>query len=191
MRLLMKVLLSVAVVIVVTLGISFLLPTHLLLERSVVLDAKPAQVYSLLSNPTEWEKWSPVNKSVDPTMIRLFSGPMSGVGAKMQWSGDGVGNGEVELVEATANEKIIYTERDTSNALTIEGAFLLTAAEGNTVIYWSQKARIEDNPFERLKGLWLKYKKENELEEGLLRLKSTFEESNPKKPGRRKLAQAL
>ena len=185
---LLKVVLSCLVAFVAAVfGLSYLLPAQVQLEQSLMLNATPEQVYSLLNNPMEWEKWSPVNKTADPTMIRLFGGPMTGVGAKMKWSGDDVGNGELELTESTASASVAYKEHMTDDATTLEGRFVLTAVEGGTAVYWTQKAHLEDKPLARLKGLWLKYKKKNELEKGLQGLKSSLD-SGTKKPMKRRIA---
>ncbi|WP_439883065.1 SRPBCC family protein [Pontibacter sp. MBLB2868] len=172
-------------------GASFLLPTELQLEHTLVLEATPEQVYHLLNNPTEWEKWSPVNKTTDPSMIRLFGGPMAGVGAKMRWSGDEVGNGEIELTESTEPASVAYKEILPDEATILEGSFRLAAVEGGTAIYWTQKAQLQDKPLAKLKGAWLKYKRQTELEEGLLRLKTLLKKNDSKKGAKRSIASSL
>lgn len=186
---LLKILLFASVLVVAMLyGFSFMLPTSINLEQAVLLNAKPEQVYPLLNNPTEWEKWSPVNKSVDPSMIRLYGGPLSGTGARMQWSGDRVGNGYVLLTESIAPGLVNYTENETEDSLTMIGSFRLEPKQGKTIVYWSQKTSLPDKPLARLKGFILKQRKQTELEEGLNRLRTYLDNTYNKKPAKRRLA---
>lgn len=53
--------------------------------RSIVIDAPPAAIGSLLTDFEEWVRWSPW-EGLDPDLERTYTG--SGVGARYAWSGN-------------------------------------------------------------------------------------------------------
>ncbi|PRY12011.1 polyketide cyclase/dehydrase/lipid transport protein [Pontibacter ummariensis] len=174
------VLITLPLVLAVLLGATYLLPTVLLIEHAAVLEAEPEEVYPLLSNPMEWEKWSVRNKTEDPTMIHLYGGPMAGVGARMQWSGDKVGNGQLIFTEETSPSALTYLQTEESDTNQITGTFTLAATRGGTKIVWRQQANYGTSPLNRVKGLLLRYKRERELEAGLAGLKTLLKNNSKK-----------
>ncbi|RAN74081.1 transcriptional regulator [Bacillus sp. SRB_336] len=73
-------------------------------ERSAVIPAPVAAIYPLVESFREWTKWSPW-ETVDPTMQRSYDGPVTGVGAKYAWKGNGrAGAGTMELTGAAPTE---------------------------------------------------------------------------------------
>jgi uncharacterized protein YndB with AHSA1/START domain len=188
MRLLIKLVISATLLFVSVFFISLFLPLKVEIEQGALLDAKPHQVFAVLNDPTLWEKWSPVNKTVDPSMIRLYSGPLSGVGARMKWSGDKVGSGQIILTESITPEMISYKEYETGSSVNLEGAFYVKSVEGGTFVTWKQFAEIEDSPLEKLKGIWVKYRRQKETERGLARLVAAFDKSALKKLSKTKVA---
>ena len=74
------VLIVVVVLLVVLLGVGFLAPNRLTVERSVVIAAEPAAVHVHLNDIKTWPEWSAWTKEKDPTAKWEFSGAASGVG---------------------------------------------------------------------------------------------------------------
>ncbi len=175
MKLLRIILLAFVLLAIALIGIAYQLPLQIEVEQSIVLEAHPEQVFKLLENPAEWEKWSAINTTDDPTMIRMYGGPMLGAGARMQWSGDKVGNGEIMFTESTKPLYLSYKQVDNEFTSPVTGSFnLQPTAKTNTTLLWKQTAIIKDEPLARLFGVWQKYNKQEELEESLLRLKSAL-----------------
>ena len=75
-----------------------LLPRHVHVERSIEIDRPAATVFVLLNGYKTFTSWSPW-AARDPDAVYEYSGPASGVGARMSWSGDPrlVGNGWQEI----------------------------------------------------------------------------------------------
>jgi uncharacterized protein YndB with AHSA1/START domain len=90
---------------------SFLLPDSYEVSKSIVVKAKPEQVFPYLNNPTQWEKWNAWNREYDPTMIRLYGGPMTGKGASQQWNGDKVGMVQMHFTESTPPSQLYYKQQ--------------------------------------------------------------------------------
>ncbi|MFD2999191.1 SRPBCC family protein [Pontibacter toksunensis] len=181
MKLLSFVLLFLLLLTAALAGASFLLPTQLEVRQSMVLPATPEEVYAHLVNPMEWEKWTVVNKQTDPSMIYLYGGPMAGTGARMQWSGDKVGNGKVVFTESISPSSLLYIENAEDDTSRLQGSFILTAVEGGTEVTWLQQATFGEKPWERLSCLMKSYKKQDEAEKGLLGLKVLLMNNSKKK----------
>ena len=75
-------------------------------ERSVVVDAPPAEVYAQIVDFRNWPGWSPW-EGLDPDMQRTYTGEPSGVGAAYAWSGNKkAGSGSMRIVEADEPTKV-------------------------------------------------------------------------------------
>ena len=112
----LKVLLGVIAVLVVAFIIGgMLLPSGQYVERSAFVEAEQAEVFALVSDFREFNKWSPWAE-YDPDTQYDYSGPATGVGAKVTWRSEhpNVGNGEQETVEYQPNSMV-------KNKLTFDG----------------------------------------------------------------------
>lgn len=181
MKLLPIVLLSLLLFTAALAGASFLLPTQLEVRQSMVLPASPEEVYAHLANPMEWEKWTVLNKHTDPSMIYLYGGPMAGTGARMQWSGDKVGNGNVVFTESINPSSLLYTENADDDTSRLQGSFTLEEVTGGTELIWVQQATFGEKPWERIFCMLKTYKKQDEAEKGLLGLKTLLLNNSKKK----------
>ncbi|MGH7738701.1 MAG: SRPBCC family protein [bacterium] len=75
-------------------------PDQFTFSRSIFVEAKPSVCFGLVDNFHNWRKWSPWAQ-MDPGMQVAYDGPISGVGARYVWSGNGkVGAGKMAMVKA-------------------------------------------------------------------------------------------
>ena len=74
--------------------IALVLPDHARIERSVVINASPAQVFPHVNGMRAFHDWSPWAK-IDPNTQYRFAGPEQGVGSRMDWSSDHVQVGDL------------------------------------------------------------------------------------------------
>jgi Polyketide cyclase / dehydrase and lipid transport len=75
-------------------------------ERSIVIDATPDQLFPLLNDFHRWVDWSPW-EGMDANLQRTYTGPASGVGAGYAWVGNRkVGAGKMEIVAASPNDSL-------------------------------------------------------------------------------------
>jgi uncharacterized protein YndB with AHSA1/START domain len=154
---------------------SLLLPYTYEVSRSIVVHAKPEQVFPYLNNPTEWEKWNAWNKTYDPTMIRLYGGPLTGRGAYQEWNGDRIGQVKMRFTDSNPPAQLYYTQQTKGEEFEGMGIFSLEPVEGGTKVVWQQKNRVADDLYHKYRGFFLKLKTEQEAEQSLLSLKSIFE----------------
>ncbi|MDO6391387.1 SRPBCC family protein [Pontibacter sp. BT731] len=154
---------------------SFLLPDSYEVRRSLVINAKPEQVFPYLNNPTKWEEWNSWNKDYDPTMIRLYGGPLSGKGAHQEWNGDRVGTVKILFTESTAPSELYYKQQTKGEEFETIGIFSLEPLEDGTRVVWHQKSRVADDLYNRYRGFFKKIKTETEAEQSLLSLKELLD----------------
>ena len=174
MKILKGLLWVMAALVVLVGGGGLLLPAHSHLERSMTLSQPQAEVYTALNSFQRFNEWSPWFE-MDPSARYTYTGPASGVGAKMAWVGNSsVGSGSQEILESVPNAKIV-------NALDFGGsqakaAFLL-APEGNgTRLTWTMESDHGYNPINRLFGAFLLERVVgNDYERGLAKLKAVLE----------------
>ncbi len=102
-----KLLLILLLLLVAFVAIGFALPTQVHVERSVAVARPPAMVFTLLNSYRNFNQWSPWAQA-DPDAVYRLTGPASGVGAKLSWSGDPalVGEGWQEIVVSEPFEHI-------------------------------------------------------------------------------------
>ncbi|GAB3814678.1 hypothetical protein GCM10028895_08000 [Pontibacter rugosus] len=139
MRLLKIVLLALVALSAAGYGATFFLPTAFEVERSIYLQHSPEEVYRYLNNPTEWPNWSAVNKQTDPTVIHLYGGSFEGKGARLQWSGDKLGNGQVVLTESINPSSITYLQSLQDVADSVQGFFTIAPERGAHSLSGSRK----------------------------------------------------
>ncbi len=75
-------------------------------ERSITIEAAPAEIYALVADFRRWVEWSPW-EGLDPELQRTYSGAESGVGASYGWSGNRkAGQGQMTILEVTEPSSI-------------------------------------------------------------------------------------
>ena len=175
-----KILLGTIVVLVVAFLLGgMLLPSGQYVERSAIVTADQAEVFSLVSDYRQFNKWSPWAE-YDPEAEYEFSGPANGVGSKMSWRSEhpNVGNGAQEIVEIQPNtmvkSKLTFEGFDTPSYATFT---LQPTDSGSTRVTWSFDANM-DTMLGRYMGLMMDKWVGADYERGLARLKELAEKSD-------------
>lgn len=129
---------GLVVVIGAVLIIAALRPNTFRYERSAVIHASPADVFALLNNPKEGEKWSPWVE-LDPDANYSYSGPESGVGAAVAWDGDkNVGAGKIIITESVPHEMVrLHMEFYKPMAGLADVEYQLTPEGDGTRVQWA------------------------------------------------------
>ena len=70
----------IIVLIVVLVVVGLFLPTSYTVERSIVIDAQPAQIHKYIRDLNQWNTWEPWTEE-DPTIIVSKGEKTQGVGA--------------------------------------------------------------------------------------------------------------
>ena len=171
----MTIITTLLTVLLILLVISYLLPSHAKVERSVAIAAPPEQVWPHLASFQAMRAWSPWAHR-DPDARWTYLGPEAGVGAKMAWEGDPkkVGSGSQEIIAQTegrhVSSKLDFGKRGTAIA-----DLHLEADGAGSRVRWSLDAPLGMNPVGRWMGLALDGLVGADYERGLAQLKAAVE----------------
>ncbi|AXQ29271.1 hypothetical protein D0B54_11480 [Solimonas sp. K1W22B-7] len=165
--------LGTLILIAVLIGVGFfVLPDTARIERSVLVQASPAQIFPLVNGFTRFNQWQPWAK-MDPAMKTERSGPAEGVGARQAWHSEqeSVGSGSLEIIESLPNERVRmqlqYTGFDGDN----RSSFTLQPEGEGTRVTWLYETSFQGNILGRWFGLMLDGMVGKDYEAGLLNLK--------------------
>ena len=162
----------------------YLLPTHAHVERSITVERPATMLFAIVNSYRNFEQWSPWAER-DPNANYTVSGPDSGVGARLSWSGEPhlVGSGWQEIIASTPYEQIdIMLDFDSQGIAT--SRFTFQPVADATLITWSFDSDLTEglNFFDgflaRYFGLLFDRWIGNDYEKGLANLKR-FAESLP------------
>lgn len=175
MRVLKWLLAVILLLAAVVVGVGFVLPDEAHFERSTVINARPATVFTVLNGFRQFGQWSPWLK-YDPNAKVTTEGPLMGVGAKQSWSGnDQVGSGSQEIISSTPYTEIkidlVFGDFNSKNTATYT---LIPEGEGTRLI-WSYDTIAGGNIVYRYFGKMLDRMLGADYEDGLARLKAFVE----------------
>ena len=168
-----RILLFVVALLVILIAVAFVLPRHIELERSITIDAPPHTVYTVLNGYTLFNEWSPWAED-DDAAVYEYSGPREGVGAKMSWKSEALGDGSQEIVVSEPGSKI-GTQMDFGDQGQPTAQFQLTPEGEGTKVVWGFKGDMGMNPVARYMGLFIGRMLGPDYEEGLQSLKTLVE----------------
>lgn len=106
---LLEILISLAIVVALFLLVALVLPSHRHLEKQVETNRKLTIVYDTLNSLRRFPDWNPLVLR-DPKMQLQFSGPASGVGARMDYTSDKpqLGQGSWEITATQPRASVTY-----------------------------------------------------------------------------------
>lgn len=168
----------IALMILIGLGGMFL-PNAKHVERQISIAAPADAIFPYLNNYHQFNLWSPW-AALDPEAQYTFSGPESGLGAKMDWVSDNkkIGRGSLEIVESQPDNSV-------KSRLEFEfggpalASLTLTEKAQKTTLVWAYDTQF-DNSISRYFGLLLDLDKwiGEDYEAGLAKLKALVEAQN-------------
>lgn len=175
MRLIKRVLVTLLVLILVLVGVSFILPGRAEVSRSITIDASPEVIFPYVNSMQETEKWSPW-LSRDPETKLTYGGPDSGVGNVLNWSSDHrqVGTGSQEITESVENQ-MVRTALDFGPMGTAIAMFELQPEGSGTKVTWGFESELGMNPMSRWMGLMMDKWVGGDYQRGLDNLKTLVE----------------
>lgn len=158
---------SLAGLLVLVLAVGFALPGTWSAERSAVLAAPREALYPLMDAPSSWRQWT-----AWPASAVVADGPERGVGAGLRWDDPELGDGRFVIVEAVPQERVRYRVDVEGGAMHWQGVLTLVEDGGGTRVTWREEGDFGWNP---LMGYWARFMQQiqgRELEKALARLDS-------------------
>jgi effector-binding domain-containing protein len=112
------------------------LPRYVHVERNIEIDRPASTVFVLLNSYKTFASWSPW-AARDPEAVYQYSGPGSGVGAHMSWSGDPrlVGSGWQEITESQP-ATLVRTHLDFDQQGQADAYFELNKTDSGVHLTW-------------------------------------------------------
>ena len=174
---LLKALLLIVIVLAAVFAIGgWLLPDRTEMERSVVIERSPPQMFELLDGFGRFNEWSPW-RDYDATAAYEYAGPARGVGAIMRWQGE-KGGGAQEII-ASDPPHSITVQLDFGADGKALASWLLRPAGDGTRVTWRLESDAEGSWVGRWFNLLLDRMVGPDYERGLADLKVLAEAEPP------------
>ena len=136
------ILIALAVIVVLFVAIVATRPSDFRVTRTGRIAAPADVVFANVNTLRNWEAWSPWAK-MDPNAKSTFSGPESGPGSSMAWSGNNkVGEGRMTITDIRLNE-VIHMKLEFLRPMkaTNMTEFLFKADGNQTTVTWSMSGK--------------------------------------------------
>jgi hypothetical protein len=181
MALLKKVLGIVVALVALVFVSGFALPSVVHVERRIVIHATPDAIFPLVSDLSQWERWSPWAK-LDPKMDMSITG--SALEQTMRWQSEDprVGSGS-QTITAIEAPSYVKTHLDFGSQGVSDAAFRLTPQDDETLVTWSLDADMREGvptlqqPISTYFGFLMDRMVGQDYEAGLANLKAVVEQS--------------
>ncbi len=176
-----KIFYAVVITLVLFITVGVFLPRHVHIERSIDIERPTATVFTVLNSYRSFAAWSPWAQR-DPAAVYEMSGPESGPGARLSWTGDPrlVGTGWQEIVASQPNT-LVRMQLDFDQQGVAESSFHIRPTEAGTHLTWGFDTDLLEGQgwfgglVARYFGLFFDKWIGTDYEEGLARLKTHVE----------------
>jgi hypothetical protein len=154
-------------------------------EWSVVettsINAPYEAIYEQIADLKNWQAWSPWKKEVDESQVNTYEGETLGVGQKLSWVSQKMGQGWLKITTAHPESGIGYELFIDMNGhqSTILGEITYIKTDAGLDVTWKDLGNSGNNLIKRWMSLFIKPKLAKQLKEGLLNLKHNLETMKP------------
>ena len=179
-----KILYTVVIAMVIFIVTGLFLPRTVHVERSIEIDRPAVTLFTLLNSFATFSTWSPWSER-DPSITYEYSGPASGTGAHMNWSGDPrlSGSGWQEIIESKPSS-LVRMQLDFEQQGRANSYFQIDSSASGALVTWGFDTNLVEGQgffgslLARYFGLFFDRWIGTDYEQGLVRLKA-FAESLP------------
>lgn len=176
MSALKKLLVLVGVLITLFVATSFFISKDYSVERTIVINAEPSEIYPYVVDLKEWSKWGVWFKR-DPNMELEFSGPDRAIGMRSEWKSETEGNGEMEITQLEHNRRVLYRLYFPDFDMGSNGAVEIKPTSNGSIVTWRDEGTVDNNPINRYFALMMDGMIGPDFEMGLENLKILAEKS--------------
>jgi effector-binding domain-containing protein len=169
-----KIFIGLVALVVILAVIGLILPRHVAVKRSVVINRPASLVYATVNSFVLFPKWSPW-QDLDPNMSQYTEGPRDGVGAKLIWKGnDKVGSG-TQLITGSKADQSVASDLNFGDMGTAKSLVTLTPDGNMTRATWTVELDMGANPIGHYFGLTMDGMLGKDFASGLGKLKNLVE----------------
>ena len=175
-----RIMLWVGLLLIVAIVAAYLLPRHVLVERSATIAAPQATLFTVLNSFKHFNTWSPWFE-LDPAAKYTYEGPGAGAGAKVSWVGNPqtLGSGSQVITASEPYTRVAADVDFGQGGSPAKQVYALSADGTGTKVSWSMDVDLGMNPIARYFGLGFDGMIGRDFDKGLILLK-TFAEGLPK-----------
>jgi len=175
MKILKRILIVLAILLLVVAAIGLMLPSQVHVERSTTIDRPQEIVFDYVNHIQNWNSWSPWYE-LDTTASFTLSGPPTGEGAKLNWvsTNKNVGTGTMTFTEVVAPSKIVQELNFMEEGVAV-GTYMFESDGNGTKLTWSFEFDTGFNPLLRIIGKFMDGMVGKDFERGLKNLKTLLE----------------
>lgn len=175
MRIVLWIVGGIGALVVLLCIVALLLPREAAVERSIVIDAQPETIFTLINGFERYNEWSPW-ADIDPDTRYEYGGPATGVGAWMTWHSDdpNAGSGRQEIISSQPYRSV-GIDLSFDGMGTAQTGFVLEPADGGTSVVWMFHTDFGYNLPMRLMGPFFDRMLGPDYEKGLAKLKEVVE----------------
>ncbi len=152
MRLIKGFILAIAGLFIVITLLSLLMPSRVMIVKTVVIHSKPAIVFNEIADLKKWKHWHPLFIQDSSTM--QISNQSSGVNAYAEWPSNGKQN-KLRITEVLTNQLKTSLSRagenDINNIISVS-----TLNDSNNVqVEWRVITKLKWYPWEKFSGIFV------------------------------------
>lgn len=173
MKLLLKLLGSLAALLLVLTAIGFLLPSNYHVQRSTTIHASADLVYTYVGDLRRWKEWA-VWYQRDPEMKTRYSERTDTLGSWSEWETKG-GGGKIIVTRLEPPTRIGYRLGLPHKRRTSNGLVEVVTTEGGVNVTLSDDGDLGNNPVSRWFGLFRDQLMGPDFEASLINLKKLNE----------------
>jgi hypothetical protein len=138
-----------AALIAVLMVVGLFLPTTYDISVSQHLKVHPSSAYHYLNTPRNWVQWGPWNPDTIPGLRSRYEGPLTGEGARWNWTEPELGDGYLEITEAIPYRRIMYRQDHAGFEDVQHGTILIEEENDGTLVTWSHRGTLGRTPLMR------------------------------------------
>jgi uncharacterized protein YndB with AHSA1/START domain len=176
MGIIKKIVLGLAILLLLVSAIGLLFfSSHVEIRRSVTINRPVDEVFDYLNNLSNYNQWSPWYQ-MDTAAQYTFTGPVSGLGAKMSWvsKNEQVGQGSLVYTEVVEDKSIKHDLNFMENGVA-KGEYVLEPTDEGTKVSWVFSFEAGANPLLRIMGSLMQDMVAADFDKGLARMKGILE----------------
>lgn len=174
MTVLKKIVLGVGVLIALVVVVGLFLPKQYKVERSILINAQPEEIYPDVVDLRAWQNWG-VWFQRDPSMEIDYSGPDRAIGMMSSWKSVTEGNGEMKITDLEHNKKVVYSLAFPDWEMGSTGSLVISPAGEATKVTWVDSGDVGNNIINRYFVLMMDGMIGPDFEMGLENLKTVVE----------------
>jgi len=168
---------TLVIVILLSIGLvggGMMLSPAFTVQRSLIVDAPPQQVYAWVADPRGWKQWS-IWTQRDPAMAITYSGPASGAGAAWSWQSASEGDGKMTFTSVEPGRRVAFELRLAGFDATSRGELRFAPEGSGTRVTWTMDGDTGANPLYHWFALFADSFVGPDFERGLANLKAVAE----------------